>query len=83
MSTRPTRNQTGRNNINDKAPHLLLRAPNFVSGPEGSEASPAPLTCEASALTTELTALKRIYFSPKSQLCKHLPLRLCGNAAFG
>ena len=29
-----------------------------------------PLVCEASALTTELTAQNRIYFTPKNQLCK-------------
>ena len=29
-----------------------------------------PLACEASALTTELTAPNHIYFTPKSGLCK-------------
>ncbi|GEM_PF-1658475 len=83
MNTGPKRKQTGRTGINDKAAHLLLRGPNFVSGPGDLEASPAPLACEASALTTELTALKHAYFNRKRKLCKHIPLRLRGNAAFG
>ena len=64
------RNQIKRHPEKPQTTHLLLRAPNFVSGPGGSEARPAPLACEASALTAELTARKRVYFSPKSQLCK-------------
>jgi len=65
MNTGPRRNQTRRTGVNDKAPHLLLRAPNFVANPGDLEASPAPLACEASALTTELTAQNRIYLVPK------------------
>ena len=49
---------------------LLLRHPNFVAKlPDASFEAP-PLACEASTLTTELTALNHIYFSPKFQLCK-------------
>jgi len=53
---KPTRNQIKRNPVRAKTRHLLLRGPNFVSGPRDFEASPAPLACEASALTAELTA---------------------------
>jgi hypothetical protein len=75
MNTGPKRSRTRRTGINDKAPHLLLRAPNFVSGPGDLEANAAPLACEASALTTELTALQPFYFRHKNQLCKqHLLL---------
>ena len=82
MNTGPRRNQTRRTGVNDKAPHLLLRAPNFVANPGDLEASPAPLACEASALTAELTAPKHIYFSRKRWLCKHTPLRLPGQSTF-
>ena len=50
---------------------LLLRHPNFVSGRRTISFEAPPLACEASALTTELTAQKHIYFTPKNQLCKH------------
>ena len=35
---------------------LLLRHPNFVAKSAGPSFEPPPLACEASALTTELTA---------------------------
>jgi len=35
---------------------LLLRHPNFVAKPTTTSFEPPPLACEASALTTELTA---------------------------
>jgi len=53
---------------------LLLRNPNFVSGRRTLSFEASPLACEASALTTELTAPNHIYFSPKNQLCKDSPL---------
>ena len=36
--------------------HLLLRHQNFVAKPQNTRREPSPLACEASALTTELTA---------------------------
>ena len=86
MNTGPRRNQTRRTGVNDKAPHLLLRAPNFVANPGDLEASPAPLACEASALTAELTARNRSILVGKSGFVnRHLlprqtsarTLRLC------
>ena len=53
--------------------HLLLRHPNFVAKSLDASFEPQPLACEASALTTELTARNHIYFTPKNQLCKHRP----------
>jgi len=53
---------------------LLLRHPNFVAESRDSSFEPPPLACEASALTTELTAQNRIYFNPKNQLCKLVAL---------
>jgi len=53
---------------------LLLRNPNFVAKSKDPSFEPPPLACEASALTTELTAPNHIYFSPKNQLCKDSPL---------
>ena len=42
----------------------------FVAKQENPSFGERPLTCEASALTTELTAQNRSYFTPKDQLCK-------------
>ncbi len=36
--------------------HLLLRHPNFVAKSQNAKRELSPLACEASALTTELTA---------------------------
>jgi len=66
MNTEPLRNQIKRNPIRAKTTHLLLRGPNFVSGSGDPEASPAPLACEASALTAELTARNRSILVTKS-----------------
>ena len=44
---------------------LLLHHPNFVAKSVDASFEPPPLACEASALTTELTARNHIYFSPK------------------
>jgi len=55
-------NQIKRHPAKQKTPHLLLRDPNFVSGPGDLEANAAPLACEASALTAELTAPKTHLF---------------------
>ena len=52
---------------------LLLRHPNFVAKSTDASFETSPLACEASALSTELTALNRIYSSPRNELCKHLP----------
>ena len=38
---------------------LLLRHPNFVAKSTDASFEPSPLACEASALTTELTAPNR------------------------
>ena len=46
-----------------KTKDLLLRYPNFVSKSIDASFEPPPLACEASALTTELTALEHIYFN--------------------
>jgi hypothetical protein len=53
---------------------LLLRHPNFVAKSTDASFEAPPLACEASALTTELTAQNQLYFTPKNQLCKHKPL---------
>jgi hypothetical protein len=53
-----------------KGKDLLLRHPNFVAKSTDASFEPPPLACEASALTTELTAQNCIYFTPKNQLCK-------------
>jgi len=55
---------------------LLLRHPNFVAKSKDPSFEPPPLACEASALTTELTAPSPIYFNPKDRLCKHRHLAL-------
>ena len=57
-----------------KTKDLLLRDPNFVAKSLNASFEAPPLACEASALTTELTAPNHIYFTPKNQLCKHRPL---------
>ena len=44
---------------------LLLRHPNFVAKLPNAKREPPPLACEASALTTELTAPNYIYPAPK------------------
>jgi hypothetical protein len=54
----------------DNNRHLLLRDLNFVAKSPNARREPPPLACEASALTTELTAPNHSYFSPKNQLCK-------------
>ena len=53
---------------------LLLRHPNFVAKSTDASFETPPFACEASALTTELTAPNHIYFNPKNQLCKDRPL---------
>ena len=49
---------------------LLLRHPNFVAKSKNRSFETPPLACEASALTTELTALERSYFSGEGSICK-------------
>ena len=44
---------------------LLLRHPNFVAKSTDARREPRALACEASALTTELTARNHIYPVPK------------------
>ena len=44
--------------------HLLLCHPNFVAKSKDPSFEPPPLACEASALTTELTAPNRSYLAP-------------------
>ena len=53
---------------------LLLRHPNFVAKSKDPSFELPPLACETSALTTELIAPNRIYFTPQKQLCKDSPL---------
>jgi hypothetical protein len=78
--------KTGRATINtnkSKTKDLLLCHPNSVAKSVDASFGPLPLACEASALTTELTAQNRIYFNPKAELCKHRPLassKFCGDA---
>ena len=65
--------KTGRATINinrHKTKDLLLRHPNFVAKSPNARRELSPLACEASALTTELTAQNHFYFSPKNQPCK-------------
>ena len=52
----------------------MLRHPNFVAKSVNASFETPPLACEASALTTELTARNHIYSISKKQLCKHRPL---------
>ncbi len=52
-------------NNRSKTKDLLLRHPNFVAKSVDVSFGPPPLACEASALTTELTARNRCYFSSK------------------
>ena len=61
----PTRNRIKRNPTRAKTKHLLLRQPNFLSNSANPSFEMEPLACEASALTTELTAQNRIYLVPK------------------
>ena len=49
---------------------LLLRHPNFVAKSRDRSFEASPLACEASALTTELTALEYSYFSGEGTVCK-------------
>ena len=73
MNTRRRLMKTGRATTNrnrSKTKDLLLCHPNFVARSVDASFGPPPLACEASALTTELTAQNRIYSSPKTQLCK-------------
>jgi len=67
MNTEPTRNQIKRNPIREKTRHLLLRQPNFVSNSADPSFEIGALACEASALTTELTAPRHIVFSMQSK----------------
>ncbi len=57
----PTRNRIKRNPTRAKTKHLLLRQPNFLSNSANPSFEMEPLACEASALTTELTALGIFY----------------------
>jgi hypothetical protein len=44
---------------------LLLYHPNFVPKPANARRELSPVACEASALTTELTARNHVYFNQK------------------
>ena len=49
---------------------LLLRRHDFVAKSKRASFETTPLACEASALTTELTAQNHTHFSPQERLCK-------------
>ena len=53
---------------------LLLRHPSFVAKSTDASFETPPLACEASALTTELTAQNHTYFSSRNQFCKQAVL---------
>ena len=61
MNMKPERNQVNRHPRRAKTKHLLLRPPNFVSNSADPSFETRALACEASALTTELTALSIFY----------------------
>ena len=60
-------------NNNSRTKDLLLRYPNFVAKSPELSFEQTPLTCEASALTTELTAQNQTYFTRKSGRRKQTP----------
>ena len=53
--------------------HLLLCTPHFVPESKISRHEANPLECKAGALTAELAAQNRAYFSPFSDTCKVTP----------
>ncbi len=59
---------------NGRTKDLLLRYPNFVAKSPASSFELTPLACEAGALTTELTAPNRTYFTLNSDSRKQTPL---------
>ena len=69
-TTRPHQGEVIPPNAEASAEGLLSRHPDFVAKWPGPMPEPDLHKCEASALSTELIAPIRAYFTPKNHACK-------------